>query len=113
MARRRADRSVNAELALGRGATGRYDGVSSATLPVVEGDAALAETGLAKLPPVNVDSGSTRSIPRTTLIGYFEGLDAERAIAWRSADPFALRECLGLVLPEAPPDPSTISRTFT
>jgi hypothetical protein len=50
MARRRADRSVNAELALGRGATGRYDGVSSATLPVVEGDAALAETGLAELP---------------------------------------------------------------
>jgi len=47
VARRRADRSVNAELALGRGATGRYDGVSSATLPVVEGDAALAETGLA------------------------------------------------------------------
>ena len=47
VARRRADRSVNAELALGRGATGRYDGVSSATLPVVEGDAAFAETGLA------------------------------------------------------------------
>ncbi|MGH9373627.1 MAG: hypothetical protein ACRD15_19075, partial [Vicinamibacterales bacterium] len=45
MARRCADRSVNAELALGRGATGRYDNVSSATLPVSEGDAALAETG--------------------------------------------------------------------
>ena len=25
------------------------------------------------------------------LIGYFEGLDAERAIAWRAADLFALR----------------------
>jgi hypothetical protein len=24
------------------------------------------------------------------LIGYFEGLDAERAIAWRAADSFAL-----------------------
>jgi transposase len=45
------------------------------------------------------------------LIGYFEGLDAERAIAWRAADSFALREFLGLVLPEAPPDHSTISRT--
>jgi len=41
----------------------------------------------------------------------FEGLDAERAIAWRAADSFALREFLGLVLPEAPPDHSTISRT--
>jgi transposase len=38
-------------------------------------------------------------------------LDAERAIAWRAADSFALREFLGLVLPEAPPDHSTISRT--
>jgi transposase len=42
---------------------------------------------------------------------YFEGLDAERAIAWRPADSFALREFLGLVMPEAPPDHSTISRT--
>jgi transposase len=38
-------------------------------------------------------------------------LDAERAIAWRAADSFALREFLGLVLPEAPPNHSTISRT--
>jgi transposase len=43
---------------------------------------------------------------RLLLIGYFEGLDAERAIAWRAADSFALREFLGLVLPEAPPDHS-------
>ena len=48
---------------------------------------------------------------RLLLIGYFEGLDAERAIAWRAADSFALREFLGVVLPEAPPDHSTISRT--
>jgi transposase len=48
---------------------------------------------------------------RLLLIGYFEGLDAERAIAWRAADSFALREFLGLALPEAPPDHSTISRT--
>ena len=34
-----------------------------------------------------------------------------RAIAWRAADSFALREFLGLVLPDAPPDHSTISRT--
>jgi transposase len=48
---------------------------------------------------------------RLLLIGYFEGLDAERTIAWRAADSFALREFLGLVLPDAPPDHSTISRT--
>ena len=48
---------------------------------------------------------------RMLLIGYFEGLDTERAIAWRAADSFALREFLGLMLPEAPPDHSTISRT--
>lgn len=48
---------------------------------------------------------------RLLLIGYFEGLDAERAIAWRAADSFASREYLGLMSPEAPPDHSTISRT--
>ena len=48
---------------------------------------------------------------RLLLIGYFEGLDAEGVIAWRAADSFALREFLGLVLPDAPPDHSTISRT--
>ena len=48
---------------------------------------------------------------RLLLIGYFERLDAERAIAWRAADSFALREFLGWVLREAPPDHSTISRT--
>jgi transposase len=44
-------------------------------------------------------------------LAIFEGLDAERAIAWRAADSFALREFLGLMLSEAPPDHSTISRT--
>ena len=48
---------------------------------------------------------------RLLLIGYFEGLDSERAIAWRVADSFALRRFLDLELPEAPPDHSTISRT--
>ena len=57
------------------------------------------------------DRACRRDYFRLLLIGYFEGLDAERAIAWRAADSFALREFLGLVLPEAPPDHSTISRT--
>ncbi len=45
------------------------------------------------------------------LIGYFEGIDSERGIAWRVADSLALRDFLGLGLTEAPPDHSTISRT--
>jgi transposase len=48
---------------------------------------------------------------RLLLIGYFEGLDSERAIAWRAADSFALRRFLDLELVQVPPDHSTISRT--
>src|SRR6266496_1129250 len=48
---------------------------------------------------------------RLLLIGYFEGLDSERGIAWRAADSLALRSFLGLGLDEIPPDHSTISRT--
>ncbi len=48
---------------------------------------------------------------RLLLIGYFEGIDAERGIAWRVADSLALRDFLGLSLDEDPPDHSTISRT--
>jgi transposase len=47
---------------------------------------------------------------RLLLIGYFEGIDSERGIAWRVADSLTLREFLGLSLSEAPPDHSTISR---
>ena len=48
---------------------------------------------------------------RVLLIGYFEGIDAERGIAWRAADSLALRDFLGIGLDQAPPDHSTISRT--
>jgi transposase len=48
---------------------------------------------------------------RLLLIGYFEGIDSERGIAWRAADSLALRAFLGLGLELAPPDHSTISRT--
>jgi transposase len=48
---------------------------------------------------------------RLLLIGYFEGLDSERAIAWRAADSFALRRFLELELVQVAPDHSTISRT--
>ena len=48
---------------------------------------------------------------RMLLLGYFEGLDSERAIAWRAADSLRVRSFLGLELQEAPPDHSTVSRT--
>src|SRR5206468_3018809 len=48
---------------------------------------------------------------RLLLIGYFEGIDSERGIAWRAADSLALRSFLGVGLKEMPPDHSTISRT--
>jgi transposase len=48
---------------------------------------------------------------RLVLIGYFEGIDSERGIAWRAAYSFALRDFLGVGLESAPPDHSTISRT--
>src|ERR1035438_5276296 len=48
---------------------------------------------------------------RLLLIGYFEGIDSERGIAWRAADSLALRHFLGLGLDEMPADHSTISRT--
>ena len=47
---------------------------------------------------------------RLLLLGYFEGIDSERGIAWRAADSLAIRNFLGLALEEAGPDHSTISR---
>src|SRR5213596_1262549 len=48
---------------------------------------------------------------RLLLLGYFEGLDSERGIAWRAADSLAVRRFVGLGLDAAAPDHSTISRT--
>jgi len=48
---------------------------------------------------------------RLLLLGYFEGIDAERGIAWRATDSLAVRSFLRLPLNDPPPDHSTISRT--
>jgi transposase len=48
---------------------------------------------------------------RLLLIGYFEGIDSERGIAWRAADSLAVRSFVGLGLDTSAPDHSTISRT--
>ena len=46
---------------------------------------------------------------RMLLIGYFEGIDSERGIAWRCADSLALREFLGYALDKRTPDHSSLS----
>ncbi len=48
---------------------------------------------------------------RLLLLGYFEGIDSERGIAWRATDSLAIRSFLRLAVDEAAPDHSTISRT--
>lgn len=48
---------------------------------------------------------------RTLFIGYFEGIDSERGMAWRIEDSLSLRAFLGFTLADSPPDHSTLSRT--
>jgi transposase len=48
---------------------------------------------------------------RIMMIGFFEGLDSERGIAWRLADSLTLRQFLSIGLDETTPDHVTISRT--
>jgi transposase len=47
---------------------------------------------------------------RMLLIGYFEGIDAQRGIAWRCADSLSLKAFLGYQLNEATPDHSSLTR---
>jgi len=48
---------------------------------------------------------------RCLLVGYFEGIDSERGIAWRCSDSKSLGLFLGYAIDEQTPDHSTISRT--
>jgi transposase len=48
---------------------------------------------------------------RMHMIGYFEGIDSERGIAWRCADSFSLRDFLRLSNRDKVPDHSWLSRT--
>src|SRR5258706_5163013 len=48
---------------------------------------------------------------RVMTVGFFEGLDSERGIAWRLADSLTLRQFLSIGLDENTPDHVTISRT--
>ena len=48
---------------------------------------------------------------RCLLLGFFEGIDSERGIAWRASDSLSLRDFLGVPASKPTPDHSTISRT--
>ena len=48
---------------------------------------------------------------RLLLVGYFEGIDSERGICWRTGDSLSIREFVGIRLSEGAPDHTTISRT--
>jgi transposase len=61
------------------------------------------------------DGAGRESIPpgiyfRMLFVGYFEGLDSQRAIAWRCYDSLSLRAFLGCPLSEETPDHSSLTR---
>ena len=48
---------------------------------------------------------------RLLMVGYFEGIDSERGIAWRAGDSLSIRSFVRIGLDESVPDHSTVSRT--
>jgi transposase len=64
--------------------------------------------------PYYADKMGRPSIPpgvyfRMLLVGYFEGIDSQRGIAWRCSDSLAVREFLGLKARQASPDHSSLT----
>ena len=58
--------------------------------------------------------GGRPSIPpgvffRMLFVGYFEGIDSQRGIAWRCSDSMSLRSFLGLTPTQATPDHSSLT----
>jgi len=83
-------------------------------------NALLAQAGFdahveALCQPSYVEGVGRESIPpgvyfRMLLVGYFEGLDSQRGIAWRCSDSLSLRAFLGVPFPEATPDHSSLTK---
>jgi transposase len=44
-------------------------------------------------------------------VGYFEGIDSERGVAWRASDSLSIRSFVRIALDERVPGHSTVSRT--
>jgi transposase len=65
--------------------------------------------------PYYADGVGRESIPpgvyfRMLLVGYFEGLDSQRGIAWRCSDSLSLRAFLGVPFPDPTPDHSSLTK---
>jgi transposase len=65
--------------------------------------------------PLYADDVGRTSIPpgvyfRMILVGYFEGIDSQRGIAWRCADSLSLRSFLGVPIGESTPEHSSLTR---
>ena len=64
--------------------------------------------------PLYKDSGRSGIQPgvyfRMIFVGYFEGIDFQRGIAWRCRDSLSLRKFLGCELHENKPDHSSLTR---
>ncbi len=65
--------------------------------------------------PYYADSVGRPSIPpgvyfRMLLVGYFEGIDSQRGIAWRCSDSLSLRRFLQVPLDASTPDHSSLTR---
>jgi transposase len=104
--------------------------ISTANLPVSPGhpfyrklNQVLSEAGfdgfVEKLCAPYYAAGNGRpSIPpgtyfRMLFVGYFEGLNSQRGIAWRCSDSRSLQEFLGFLPTEATPDHSSLSHIHT
>jgi transposase len=79
-------------------------------------EAKFDEFAEAQCAPYYAEKQGRPSIPpgvyfRMLLVGYFEGLDAQRAIAWRCSDSLALREFLGLGMTKPVPEHSSLTVT--
>jgi transposase len=48
---------------------------------------------------------------RMLMVGYFEGIESQRGIAWRCADSLSLRQFLGIAMGKQSPDHSTLTNT--
>jgi transposase len=104
--------------------------IATAALPEAPGhpfyrqlNALLAEAGFDRFVedlclPYYVQDVGRPSIPpgtyfRMLFVGYFEGLDSQRGIAWRCADSRSLQHFLGYLPTETTPDHSSLSRVRT
>src|SRR5882724_10725283 len=79
-------------------------------------EAQFDEFAEAQCAPYYAETLGRPSIPpgiyfRMLLVGYFEGIDAQRGIAWRCSDSLALREFLGLGVTDRVPEHSSLTVT--